>query len=284
MSGGYLGVSLGTNFWQQPTLTSSITTDGKIERPMFRGNLQYSTINVGWQRRFGKRGFLNIELGAGVKHNTKQVIDGTLPEEPILFEFLRPLPKWQGLVHYKVGIGLAINGKSDTQIQTPILEYHKADQDMWKIDLFPILLNLGREGYAGKINVGYERGIGKSNFSVNTNFLYNATQTLNDINRNKRLLFQLSPRFYYNLKNRIRKGKTANNLSADYFSIRNEWVLVHENASIANYSITALWGVQRRIFEHMFVNYQAGYTFPSPNVRTISFGQIISELKIGLAF
>jgi len=48
------------------------------------------------------------------------------------------------------------------------------------------------------------------------------------------------------------------------------------------YTFSFLWGTQRRVFEHMYINYEFGYDFPSwPNQ---SFGEIISELKLGLAF
>ena len=91
--------------------------------------------------------------------------------------------------------------------------------------------------------------------------------------------FQIAPRFYYNLKNRIRKGKTANDLSAEYLSFRSQWTFNY----IKKYDFSILWGIQRRVFENMFINYELGYDFPS-NSFALYEEKIISELKIGLAF
>ena len=146
---------------------------------------------------------------------------------------------------------------------------------MWKIDLFGLLFGLNDKFSGSKINIGYEKGGQHSAFSIATNLIY--------FNQYKQeLILQIAPRYYYNLKKRIQKGKTANNLSADYFSLRNQWDLIGRDSFIENkYDFSLLWGTQRRVFKNMFINYELGYDFQSGNQWS---GEIISELKIGLAF
>jgi len=98
----------------------------------------------------------------------------------------------------------------------------------------------------------------------------------NSINKiyGKYLSLQIAPRFYYNLK----KQKRIHNLSANYFSIRSQWNIIND-WHYKKYSFAPLWGMQRRVFQRMFVNYEFGYEFGN----TFE-SYIISELKIGLAF
>lgn len=190
----------GSSSWKRPKPFFRLE-DGKRylyirdgEQQYIKGSYQYSTLNLGWQRRFGKFGFINAQIGTGYEKNLKQ-----------------------------------------------------------------------------------------SAFSIATNLLYLQLVSDDIYYQQDQISIQLAPRFYYNFKKRIRKGKTANDLSAAYLSIRNQWdINRYDNGWVKNYNLSLLWGTQRRIFEHMFINYEFGYSFPSETYQL--YGTFISELKIGIAF
>ncbi|MEM6320297.1 MAG: hypothetical protein AAF960_21695 [Bacteroidota bacterium] len=282
LSGWYAGASLGVNIWRQRFVTLS-AIDSQIERPTLSGNFQYGLVHVGWQKRFGKIGLLNFDIGAGIKRNARQTLDGVLPSSPEELALLAPLPKWQGLLVSKIGVGVAI-GKVSSQEPVPytILSYHEANRAMWKIDLMPLLLFVGRNGYDGAINFGYERNIAESAFSINTNLRYDLAKNIHGHSTSAQLFLQTAPRFYYNIKKRIRKGKTADRLSADYVSLRHQWRLIDTPIGYTPHGFSVFWGMQRRMFQRLFVNYQFGYSFS--NRFNERYGEIGSELKIGFAF
>ena len=278
LNGIYASLQLGSSWRRIPI--SSINTDVfSFETFRVKGNFHYSTLNVGMQRRFGKHGFLHFQLGAGAKYNAKQEVENISNASPTLT--IDPLPKWQWLATYRVGVGLAFGGKPIKNIPNAILEYYREDNDLWKIDLYSILRGIGGNGVAGKINIGYERNIIASSFSINTNLSYAYRKSIENRGGQNLLQLQIATRYYYNLKKRTRKGKAANNLSGDYLSLRHNFNLNRTNEFAQRYLVHALWGMQRNILKNMFINYQLGYQF-----RTGEFGggELLSELKIGLAF
>ncbi len=276
LSGLYLSLLAGVKYWQKP-YPGPGRSDGKLS--FLKGNYQYSTFNLGWQRRFSKYGFLHLELGTGLQHIPQKNI--SVSSHGYTYE-IEPLARWQWLTSYKVGIGLVVGNKSDSSIKNNIWRYHQADTDMWKIDLFGLLSALGKEGVGGKINLGYEKSIKQSAFSISTNLLYLHLPSWISYYKRNQLSIQIAPRYYYNLNKRMQKGKTANNLSANYFSIRSQWnIKMYNDFWQEKVDFSFLWGIQRRLFEQMFINYELGYDFPSAHQFE---GVFISELKIGLAF
>lgn len=253
--------------------------DGR--KQFLKSQYQYGTLNLGWQRRFGKYGFLHFQLGTGIKHVPQKVITVSTPTK--IYEF-QPFSKWQWITAYKASVGLAIGSKNDTKIDHSFWSYRQDDYDMWKVDLFGLFYELNKAGISGKINIGYEKSIKQSAFSIATNVLY-FQQVFPDAywDKQNQLSIQIAPRFYYNLKKRMQKGKTANDLSAEYFSIRNQWNISKSRGWQENYSVSLLWGIQRRVFEHMYINYELGHAIP-PIKTYLPFSEIISELKIGFAF
>ncbi len=75
----------------------------------------------------------------------------------------------------------------------------------------------------------------------------------------------LSPRFYYNLKRRVEKGKNIENNSANFLSLYNsyrpDWFTVlDDNERNTNQSIstTFLWGLRRSYGKHFHLEFAAG--------------------------
>ena len=78
-------------------------------------------------------------------------------------------------------------------------------------------------------------------------------------------------RYYYSLPRRIRQGKSANNLSANYFSVQvdNTWQGVSRVASWGQFTfletstyrtsyVSLLYGIQRRLGKHGYVDFNLG--------------------------
>ena len=83
LNGIYLSLLAGIKYWQKPSLNRS---------SFFKGNYQYSTINIGWQRRFAQHGFIHIQLGTGVQRNPQDTVQIGVPSFP--YE-VTPLSKWR---------------------------------------------------------------------------------------------------------------------------------------------------------------------------------------------
>ncbi|MEO0332112.1 MAG: hypothetical protein AAF223_10565, partial [Bacteroidota bacterium] len=112
-------------------------------------------------------------------------------------------------------------------------------------------------------------------------------------------------RYYYALPRRIKRGKSANNLSANYFSIqsRNSWIGVEANYPIIgtnptvytseaifsrNNSFSILYGLQRRLGKYGYIDANLGY-FYNPSFRNDPFREnwefnIEANFSIGVAF
>lgn len=69
-------------------------------------------------------------------------------------------------------------------------------------------------------------------------------------------------RYYYGLSNRIKKGKSVNNFSANYFSIQGSLLYNNLGTNLNNNPIKSqaqlLYGVQRRLNKYLFIDINAG--------------------------
>lgn len=103
-------------------------------------------------------------------------------------------------------------------------------------------------------------------------------------------------RYYYSLPRRIRQGKSANNLSANYFSVQfdNTWsgsggrfVVSNQPAYFDQQTrrssqVLLLYGIQRRLGRHGYVDFNLGGAY-RPG-RTYNRVGLNSNISIGFAF
>ncbi|SNR69551.1 hypothetical protein [Hymenobacter mucosus] len=114
------------------------------------------------------------------------------------------------------------------------------------------------------------------------------------------LASQVAGRYYYNLNKRIRLGKSANNFSANYFSLalgtsygkRGYGTPLTTNDNLlrgdaVRASIAALYGIQRRLGRYGFVDVYAGLPLPLiPKVGPLAGNnnfRLLLDLRLGLA-
>ncbi len=117
--------------------------------------------------------------------------------------------------------------------------------------------------------------------------------------QNSHVGIDVAVRYYYSLPRRIRKGKSANNFSANYFSVqidntwRDESTYVFRNSPpIADAGVrrtsrfSLLYGIQRRLGKHGYVDFNVGGAYQpkqwfGDNRRRFFFD---SNFSIGFAF
>jgi hypothetical protein len=132
-----------------------------------------------------------------------------------------------------------------------------------------------------RYGIGFEQKI-KPSFSVLGDFVHTLEHD-DPLKENPKFAFNLGARYYYNIEKRIRKGKSANNFSANYLGIYQQNMLVKENE---NYhyqtNVNFLYGLQRRLGKYGYVDFGFGPALKHADQKTrLSFNALFS---IGLAF
>ncbi|MCF8366188.1 MAG: DUF3575 domain-containing protein [Bacteroidales bacterium] len=216
----------------------------------------------GMQRRFLKRGFVDVGIMAGWNHSMND-------------------EKWSTVFfNTYVEAGLAFTRdkyKLDFEKLCPVLKCHAADHFLLKTNLVNIInLAYVREAIVGSVtpNIAAEFKLGESPFSVNTKvackFQYSKASSF-DFNS-----FSVSPnvliegRYYYNLNRRILMGKTGNGLSANYISLgatyQGEYYNHLSNGCRSKegsslFGIMAGTGIQRLISKHLYLDLNIGFGY-----------------------
>ncbi len=153
-----------------------------------------------------------------------------------------------------------------------------------KIDLIGptlFLFSLGGDKDSVKTNVlrlAYER-------KIRPNWSWIVSPTLQaDRDRVRDVGISGGLRFYYNQQNRILKGKSANNFSANYLgAYLNGRTRPGENQQ--QLSIDLVYGIQRRLGRWAFVDFDLGLSnklkaYPATKNRI----DVMTEIRLGLAF
>jgi hypothetical protein len=137
---------------------------------------------------------------------------------------------------------------------------------LWKLDLRRIFSEKFF-GFSISLNPEYERKLGKSPFSINTSL---DLAYSNGINGGFAVGGSVEPRYYYNLKKRIARGKSAHNLSGNYIALNiqgnysnydyigyldtNALVVGAGTFFGSSFSIEPRFGIQRRLFKNGFLD------------------------------
>lgn len=293
LSGNYVGLEL-----------HSLLRAGKVEagaRTIYRSALA----RIGMQRRLFRYGFFDISYGIGLRSYPSTVYNrgGTK-----VFSDAR------------IGVGLALaRPKTARNAQAPgyceVLQCFREERRMIKIDLFNLLRVTASDQFAGTARVALEQKIGDSPFSVElegllqgwfANYEYStfsepSTQKI----RNFSYGAQLQGRYYYAQKRRIATGKSGNNLSGAYLALQgdsrwgqNNTTFIPASGNSSKIQSTSalvrgglLWGIQYRLFEKGFIDFNFGagrgqerITRENTGTYTLKEWHIMGSLRAGLAF
>jgi len=230
----------------------------------------------GWQQQFGKRGFMNFNLGIGTAHQSEGLEDVSFTfDERLELDPISSMKSWKGYVNYEVTFGITIGKAVSTQAKDcDVLQYFNKEKSVWKFDLLNIVDNITKESLTGKLTVEYEQKIWKTPFSLNADLSWH--YNFHKENSNTFFIPTIEARYYYNLKNRIRKAKTGNNFSADYIGA----YVTRNNPTTHSYG--PQWGIQRRIFGKLYVDYKIRYNLWSTEIEGLD-PHFANEVKIGFA-
>jgi hypothetical protein len=204
----------------------------------------------GIQRRVFNNWYIDWQFGLGIDK----------------FQFANYEGKGSDDTHFtlynKFTFGLAFGGgkKSPTN-KCDLFNCFEEEKSLWKLDIRDIFEGRS-DAFTISVNPEYERKIGKSSFSLNTTLGVSYTNWVAGYG----LKAGLEPRYYYNMKKRIAKGKSANNLSGNYLSINVNWSYANYTYNYLNsaasktsfsgstYRIEPRWGIQRRLFKNGFLD------------------------------
>ncbi len=196
------------------------------------------------------------------------------------FEFGTFLDKDQKM--YQLGnylnIGLAYakdKYKLDREKLCPVLRCYAADSYVFKVN-FTELVNMffGDKAIRLKFRpeIAFEKKLGLSPFSINTQLAaqlyYSGLQSMSDRQFSYRIDVLLEGRWYYNLKRRIRKGKTGNGLSANYIALGGNIMYddpMYNHKTQFRNNLHLITGWQRLFGEHLYFDLSIGFTYLPDN-------------------
>lgn len=142
-------------------------------------------------------------------------------------------------------------------------------------------LGFSHKGGYLKYGIGFEQKL-KPSVSVLGDFIH--TLEFDDpIADNPKFAFNLGARYYYNIERRIRKGKSANNFSANYLGLyqQNLWEKEEGDYDYATH-VNFLYGLQRRIGKYGYLDFGVGPGVKFDDAKTkFSLSALFS---IGLGF
>ena len=302
LTGSYVGFRYGQSF-EIP----SIKIVSKLVELPFIGNQsngwyknsQIFVLKLGTQKRFFERGFADFSLNIG-----RTTYDLALPNQSSI-NIPAPKDEWFLFSDVKFGLGFTAAQKTANLKASDcnIWKCFKEENQLFKINIAAPFTLTNRQ-LSFSLPVSYERKIAKSAWSINTelnlSLSYLSRKALQSFGSQffvagSAILVQ--PRYYYNLKKRIREGKSANNLSGNYFAIMGSQLLSfsdmdynpifqvkRETRWYNTRAAYATWGMQRRIFEKVFFDFQLGLVYKERS--TTSHQPIFepySSFKLGFA-
>jgi hypothetical protein len=310
IGGRYVGLE-GVLLNSLPSINS-----GYFDQKQF--NLRY-----GVQQRLLKNGFFDVSMGVGAGSSIS-----VLKQNP-----------WSFSTDQRLTIGLGIfrpGGKNMTSTGSTCDILHCFDEQykMLKINLFDVLnfsTNSWFTGFDFKPSLSYEQKLGRSAFSVEGTIgaRYNYTRakvnvwngsttfsTGSSVFEQATIDAQAELRWYYDMKKRILRGKSGNNLSGGFVAVQlgKESLLPNIVYYKAPQTITnsfgplnlrdyaeanIVWGYQQRLLDRGFIQFKIGpgiafgghnYQFDTENTgytkskRSVSELNLVAELKAGFAF
>lgn len=288
LNGTYVGLKLSTNWWQDGTYITNeenpVNGRTNQRRHDHIGKRQVAVINFGWQHYLLDNNFINFQLGTGLSHNSQSLQSITASNGTDIT--IPAISKWKWLLNYQVTWG-AVFGKrkkEDTSIDN-FIEYYEEANDMWKIDLFNLFQGLNEKGATGRLHIAYERKISKSQFSIENGLQYLYSFDIDTKDYENQLLFQVEPRFYFQLRKDIRKGKAANNLSSIYLGFLNQWNISGADLSRRNnrYNYDLVWGAQLRFFENLYGDVRLGFGLQD-RINNVDDYPLYYDFRFGFAF
>lgn len=259
-----------------------------------------ASVRFGIQRRLFRYGYFDMSYGVGVR-DFPQTVYGNAAT--------------QFFADARLGVGLALASpgrRSAKNIgQCDVLQCFREEKRMWKIDLYNLLRVARTDLIRSSLRLAMEQKIGESPFSVGAQIQFDGSysdfqNSYSAVSKAHSLGYGalLQGRYYYSMKRRIATGKSGNNLSGAYLAWQIDYKKSRTTATgrtIDDYTSELtqagtgpLWGIQHRIFNHGFIDFNVGAgagnerSSTKTNIETVRTTDLqlhfLGNLSIGLAF
>jgi hypothetical protein len=213
-------------------------------------------LTIGTQRRILASQYLDFSIGTGVRTRFKTGFANN--------------SKVQWLLNYRLAYGFILNklGKKSTtsDAKCAALRCFENENSMWKIGLTNLINLLNEKQFRGTLSIAYEQKIPNTVISVENRIAFQGSiyskSLLVEKNQDKYVLeLSIMPRYYYDLKRRIAKGISANNMSGEYVGIKLDYNRTQKfnDLIIQGTGVTGVWGMQQRILKHLNFDTWIGY-------------------------
>lgn len=268
-------------------------------------------LRYGLQQRILRNGYFDVSIGAGLTEKTPYYNSSFSLDQRMSIGLATFLPK--------------VKNASQNSNICEVLHCQDEQFRMFKFDVFNLVdFQTNGDVYFLDLrpNIAFEQKIGRSPFSVelDVNLLYRRGKfkytNSNDQQRIVTLDLMATGelRWYYNLRKRMLKGRSGNNLSGSFFGLQlNRTDLVKSDFSLKSgndpdvnragdtreyWASNLVWGIQQRVLEHGFIQFKigAGRTFGGYNYVFDGLDQplrkvarpnelnFVADLKVGFAF
>ncbi len=253
LNGNYIGLRTNLNY-----------TDNEYGPNGQSFNLS-SELTFGIQRRILRNQYLDLNVGAGVRHRFNKF--NTAGES---------INQNVGLFNYRFTYGIILDNnlfKKNKNQNCEALRCFEEEKNLWKVGLNRIFA-ANPDGFETALSLANEHKINNSAWSIETKlgastFKY-ASKWLGQELKSELVSanLQLMPRYYWDLNKRIARGESANNLSGKYIGLRLNYGIGQykstygnsvANLKIHSTSIVPVIGFQKRLLNHLFIDANVGY-------------------------
>jgi hypothetical protein len=238
----------------------------------------------GIQRRILKYQYIDFGISTGIRTRIRTEI----PTEQ---------RQTQWIFNYRLAYGFLLNGSSkgkNNAAKCDALRCFEEEHSMLKIGLSNLINQLNERRFTGILSIAYEQKIPKTQFSIESSIsiggnLHTKSDTKVSKFENKYgFIIGVMPRYYYDLKKRIAKGESADNLSGGYFGVKFDYSQAKWYSNLKEQSVgtTFLYGSQQRILQHLGFDWWVGYgtLWNKANTESFSWGVFSANLSLNLAF
>lgn len=271
-SGSYLAVKA-IRFMERVPDTEGIT----LVIPQDRFMLSY-----GKQYRMFTHGFFDFSVNAGwqrdSKHTPVYVYDNVKKQYQSMGSQISPQHGFVASSEIRLGLVLSKLSQKTSVPVCDVFRCFEEEKRLFKIDMTK-LFYIAPDNINISLSIAYERKIKQSVWSLNqevridydyhyNHTVFSANSSTTEKGNGFTVRYVVQPRYYYSLKKRISRGKSANNLSGTYVALHNVNTLYHtflplsaEQAHLRTRLVPALgavWGIQQRLFTHGFVDANIG--------------------------
>lgn len=243
-----------------------------------------SELCIGIQRRILKYQYIDFGIGTGFRTR----ITTQIPTDQ---------NRTQWIFNYRLAYGFLLNKVSKNTAngaRCEALRCFEEERSMWKIGLNNLVTELNQRKFSGILSVAYEQKIPKTMWSVETslniggNLYSNATESIPKYDSKYGFSVGVMPRYYYDKKREISKGKSADNLLGTYLGAKLTYGQSErfDNLQVQYADAALIWGWQQRLLKHLYYDLSIGYVFSGTKIKQeiMHSNGMNFNFSLGLAF